>query len=147
MLPDHPQAGRTIAAAAAQHHADDALAEGRRGGGKQGIDGRSGVMKQRAVVEMDASRGFQQHVPVGRRHIDVAGLEDRALLGEGSRQLAVPVQDLRKLAGLAADMHHQGNGGAAVPGQRLGDETHRLQSARRSADREDRKVSYIMHIN
>ena len=58
MLPDHPQAGRTIAAAAAQHYADDALAEGRRGGGKQGIDGRAGMVDQRAIVEMDASGRF-----------------------------------------------------------------------------------------
>jgi hypothetical protein len=114
MILDRAQAGRAVAAAAAQHDADDTPAKGRRGGGKQGIDGRAGMVDQRAVVEMDASGRLQQQVPVGRRHIDAAGLEDGALLGEGGRQLAVPVQDLGQLAGLAADMHHQGTRATAA---------------------------------
>lgn len=145
MIPDHAQAGRAVAAAAAQYHADDALAKGRRGGGKERIDGRAGMVDQRTVVEMDASGRQQQHVPVGRRHVDTAGLEDVTFFGEGRRELAVPVQDLGKLAGLTADMHHQGDGRAAIPRQRLGDVAHRLETARRSADRQNRKVNHTVH--
>jgi hypothetical protein len=42
-------------------------------------------------------------------------------------------------------MHHQGDGCPAIARQRLGDASHRLQATRRSADRQDRKVGYIMH--
>jgi hypothetical protein len=44
-------------------------------------------------------------------------------------------------------MHHQGDGRAAIPRQRLGDVAHRLKTARRSADRQNRKASHIVHID
>jgi hypothetical protein len=104
------------------------------------------MVDQRALVEMDASGRQEQHMPVGRRHVDLAGLEEHALLGERSGQLAMPVQNLGKLAALAADMHHQGDGRAAMSRQRLGDVAHRLQTASRSTDRHNRKVSHTAHI-
>ncbi len=105
MLGDCPQPCGPVAIAATQHNAHDPLTVAFGRGNEQGIGGGPGVMNFRPLIQLDAIR-FQKHMMVGRSHVDVPGLDQRAILSKGCRMLSATTQQMRQHASMRPGMHN-----------------------------------------
>ena len=91
-------------------------------------------MHERTLIEAKTILRLEDQMPIRRGNENRSRPEIFAVSGKACRQLAVPVQNVRKDAALAATMQDDGNRRVASPRQCIGDCSHTLQTACRSAD-------------
>ena len=95
---DGGEAERTVVERAGQDHADDAVAGDARGRAEERVDRGPVAVHARAAVEPHHGV-VDEHVVVGRRHVDPAVLERAAVLGVRRLQRAGAVEDPGQHAG------------------------------------------------